>query len=139
MKKYKRKELESFREIFRNKQGTRAQYLAYAFLRGVPYRVVEPKTNWDYGVPHYNKECYLPGELVYRNFKYDICRSILELALKSQRPRHSNPNNLKFLELRKTQEYQEFEQKYKEWNKRLDETVKDVDKELEAWFLAPLE
>lgn len=66
MRKFKKNELESLREAFREKKGTRAQFLLYAFLRKVPYRVIEGHTRWD------EDENYLPGELVGINFCYEV-------------------------------------------------------------------
>lgn len=44
---YKKSDLKRLSNIFRAGQGTREEYLAYAFLRGVPYRTIEPRTFWD--------------------------------------------------------------------------------------------
>lgn len=116
MKKYKRFELENFREIFRNKQGNRTLYLTYAFLRGVPYRVVESKTHWD------KYEGYKPGRLVYLNFRYGIVRTYMEFILG-----HQYPDLSESIETRR--------EKANAWNKKHDELRQKLYPELEKWFL----
>lgn len=74
MKTFKKSELKKYRVHTKR----RSECLADAFLRGVPYRVLERKTHWD-DDPH-----WAPGELNYTLLSYDLLRQVFPFYYERQ-------------------------------------------------------